>query len=225
LAAMMSSGDSQLLVATSAVVEDVYHGFINPDASQEKLVLYSRLVTLALGFASIVFAFVAKDTPIYTLVLDYAWGGLGASLGPLLIATLWWKRLTKWGAVASMITGTTTMILWTQWTNILGAETIEAMSPFMSGLLTVYGLAPAFVLSAIVLVVVSLLTTPPDQGDIEEHFDVMHKPLSAVLDEDGDRRAGTPDFVTDGGKPEPKAVTEMDNVRGHVGASDYWNEE
>ena len=225
LAAMMSSGDSQLLVATSAVVEDVYHGFINPDASQEKLVWYSRLVTLAIGVASIIFAFVAKDTPIYTLVLDYAWGGLGASLGPLLIATLWWKRLTKWGAVASMITGTSTMILWTQWTNILGAETIAAMSPFMNGLLTVYGLAPAFVLSAIVLVVVSLLTTPPDQGEVEEHFDVMHKPLSAVIDEDGNRSAGTPDFVTDGGMPEPKAVTEMDNVRGHVDASDYWNEE
>ncbi|UWG48684.1 Na+/proline symporter [Halanaeroarchaeum sp. HSR-CO] len=225
LAAMMSSGDSQLLVATSAVVEDVYHGYVNPDASQEKLVLYSRIVTLIIGGASIAFAMLAKDTPIYTLVLDYAWGGLGASLGPLLIATLWWKGLTKWGAVASMLSGGITMIVWPQWPAIIGQGTIDAMGPFMNGLFTVYGLAPAFVISAVALIVVSLLTTPPDQGDVEEHFDVMHKPLSAVIDEEGRGKAGTPDFITDGGMPEPKAVTEMDNVRGHVAASDYWNEE
>jgi len=88
LAAMMSSADSQLLVATSAIVEDVYHGYVNPNASQAKLVRYSQLVTLALGAASIAFAYIAKDTPIYTLVLDYAWGGLGAAIGPTLIASL-----------------------------------------------------------------------------------------------------------------------------------------
>ncbi|MFB6125438.1 MAG: sodium/proline symporter [Halanaeroarchaeum sp.] len=221
LAAMMSSADSQLLVATSAVVEDIYHGFLNKDASQEKLVQYSRIITLAIGFGSIAFASVAKNTPIYTLVLDYAWGGLGASLGPVLIATLWWKRLTAKGAAASMITGTATMILWTQWSTILGQAAIDNMEPFMNGLLTVYGLFPAFVISAIVMVVVSLLTTPPDQGDVEDHFEVMHKPLSAVIDEDG-QPTGTPDYVADGGVPEPKAITEMDNLRGHVADSDYW---
>ncbi|MGM0371425.1 MAG: sodium/proline symporter [Halobacteriota archaeon] len=224
LAAMMSSGDSQLLVATSAVVEDVYHGFINPEASQEQLVRYSRIVTLAIGFLSIVFAFVARDTPIYTLVLDYAWGGLGASLGPLLIATLWWKRLTKWGAVASMVTGTTTMILWTQWTRILGEETIAGFSPFLEGLLTVYGLAPAFVLSALVLVVVSLLTTPPAQENVSRHFAAMRQPLEAFVTENTDDNDGATALRPDGGAPDPKAITEMDNVRGHVKASEYWSD-
>ena len=219
LAAMMSSGDSQLLVATSAVVEDVYHGFINPDASQATLVRYSRIVTLGIGFLSIGFAFVAKSTPIYTLVLNYAWGGLGASLGPLLIATLWWKRLTKWGAVASMFTGTTTMILWTQWTTILGTETIASLSPVLEGLLTVYGLAPAFVLSTVALVVVSLLTTPPEKETVAHHFAAMRKPLQAFTDGSDDSTA----LRADGGTPEPKAITEMDNVRGHVNASSYWS--
>ncbi|MFB6082513.1 MAG: sodium/proline symporter [Halanaeroarchaeum sp.] len=223
LAAMMSSADSQLLVATSAVVEDIYHGFMNQQASQEQLVRYSRWVTLGIGFASIGFAYVAKSTPIYTLVLDYAWGGLGAALGPTLIATLWWKRLTAKGATASMIAGTFSMILWTQWSTILGQSTIDAMGPFLSGLLTVYGLFPAFIISVVVLVVVSLLTTPPDQEDVDEHFAVMHKPLSAVIDSDGEA-SGTPDYVADGGVPEPKAVTEMDNIRGHVAATEYWED-
>ncbi|WP_336036802.1 sodium/proline symporter [Halobacterium yunchengense] len=222
LAAMMSSADSQLLVATSAVVEDVYHGFLNEQASEETLVRYSRYVTLAIGSASIGFAYVARETPIYTLVLDYAWGGLGASLGPLLVALLWWKRTTAAGAVASMVTGATTMILWTQWTTILGEATVESLHPALSGLLTVYGLFPAFVLSAVVLVVVSLATTPPDREAVDDAFSVMHKPLSAVLDEDGD---GDNEYAADGGRPQPKAVTEMDAVRGHVEDADYWTDE
>jgi len=222
LAAMMSSADSQLLVATSAVVEDVYHGFLNEQASEEQLVRYSRYVTLVIGFASIGFAYLARETPIYTLVLDYAWGGLGAALGPLLIAVLWWKRVTAAGAVASMVTGTSTMILWTQWTNILGEATIESLGPALSGLLTVYGLFPAFVLSAVVLVVVSLATTPPDREDVDEAFSVMHRPLSAVASDGG--AGDDADYVADGGRPDPKTVTELDNVRGHVDGSDYWDE-
>ncbi|WP_232688403.1 sodium/proline symporter [Halobacterium zhouii] len=222
LAAMMSSADSQLLVATSAVVEDVYHGFLNQQASEERLVAYSRYVTLGIGFASIGFAYLARETPIYTLVLDYAWGGLGAALGPLLIATLWWKRVTAEGAVASMVTGALTMVLWTQWSTILGPAFIEQLHPAVSGLLTVYGLFPAFVLSAAVLVAVSLSTKPPDQDELEDDFSVMHKPLSAVTG-DGDERSSGP--VADGGRPEPRAVTEMDNVRAQVADSDYWTEE
>ncbi|MFB6266318.1 MAG: sodium/proline symporter [Halodesulfurarchaeum sp.] len=223
LAAMMSSADSQLLVATSAVVEDVYHGFMNTQASQETLVRMSRYVTLAIGVASVAFAYFARHTPIYTLVLDYAWGGLGAAIGPTLIAALWWRRFTAKGSVASMIVGTVTMIVWAQWSTILGQSTIQSFGPFLQGLLTVYGLFPAFILSCITLVVVSLLTTPPDQDDIEEHFKVFRRPLDAVVDEEGEAGA-QPEYLTDGGKPEPKAITEMDNIRAHVEASEYWEE-
>ncbi|GAB3670038.1 sodium/proline symporter [Halopiger thermotolerans] len=222
LAAMMSSADSQLLVATSAIVEDVYHGYVNPNASQAKLVQYSQIVTLALGAASIAFAYLAKDTPIYTLVLDYAWGGLGAAIGPTLIAALWWKRVTATGSVASMIVGTTTMILWTQLSallEVLGLASVVEGSAFLSELVGVYGLFPAFILSTTTLIVVSLLTRPPE--GVDEHFDVFDKPLSALSSTESP--TGTPDYVTDGGRDvDPKAVTETDNIRAHVAASDYW---
>ncbi|MCF2206709.1 sodium/proline symporter [Halobacterium salinarum] len=221
LAAMMSSADSQLLVATSAVVEDVYHGFLNEQATEAQLVRYSRYVTLAIGFASIGFAYVARNTPIYELVLNYAWGGLGAALGPLLIAVLWWRRVTAAGAVASMVTGTATMILWTQWPTILGAETVNSFHPAVSGMLTVYGLFPAFVVSAVVLVVVSLLTTPPDQDDVSEAFDMMHRPLAAITDDDGDGS----EYATDGGRPDPAPITEHDSIRSHVADTDYWTDD
>jgi sodium/proline symporter len=224
LAAMMSSADSQLLVATSAVVEDVYHGFFNQQATEAQLVLYSRVVTLALGGASILFAYGAKGTPIYTLVLDYAWGGLGASIGPTLIAALWWKRVTAKGSVASMIVGATTMIVWTQLGTILetfGIMPTQEASPFLYNLVGVYGLFPAFILSVLTLVSVSLVTKPP--SGVDEHFDVFDKPLSQVTSGTG---SGTPSYVTDGGRDvSPKAVTEADNIRAHVGASGYWNDE
>ncbi|WP_435178007.1 sodium/proline symporter [Halorussus sp. AFM4] len=225
LAAMMSSADSQLLVATSAVVEDVYHGFLDRDASEAELVRYSRYVTFGLGAASVAFAYLAKNTPIYTLVLDYAWGGLGAAIGPTVIATLWWKRVTAEGSIASMIVGASTMILWTQLPTVLGA--VGLMPPesaeFWYGLVTVYGLFPAFVLSVVTLVVVSLLTEPP--SDVDDHFDVFDKPFSAVVAGDGD---GAPDYATDGGldgDTDPKVVTEADNIRAHVAASGYWDDD
>lgn len=212
LAAMMSSADSQLLVATSAVIEDVYHGFFNQEATQAQLVRYSRYVTLGLGIASVVFAYLAKSTPIYTLVLDYAWGGLGAAIGPTVIATLWWKRVTADGAVASMIVGTLTMVVWTQLPALLGA--VGLMPPqsaaFWYGLVTVYGLFPAFILSVLTLVAVSLFTSPPENVE----FDVFEKPLSAV------RSAEHPDYATDGGTraqaTRPRVVTETDNIRSHI---------
>ncbi|WP_425490729.1 sodium/proline symporter [Haloprofundus salilacus] len=223
LAAMMSSADSQLLVATSAVVEDVYHGFFNEDATEEQLVRYSRVVTFVLGGASVAFAFAASGTPIYTLVLDYAWGGLGAAIGPTVIAALWWKRVTAEGSVASMVVGTVTMIGWTQLETVLGmmnAMPSAEASPFLSGLVGVYGLFPAFILSSLTLIVVSLLTRPPE--GVDDDFDVFEKPLSAVVSER--QRGGAPDYVTDGGRDRPKAVTEADNIRAHVAASNYWDD-
>ncbi len=194
LAAMMSSADSQLLVATSAAIEDVYHGFVNEDATEAQLVRYARLATLGIGIASIAFAYFARNTSIYTLVLDYAWGGLGAAIGPTVIAALWWKRTTAEGAVASMITGAVTMVVWTQLPTLLGwfnAMPSESAG-FWYGLVTVYGLFPAFVLSVCVLILVSLLTDPPE--GVDRSFELFDKPLSAVLEDD---RAE--EFAPDGG--------------------------
>lgn len=116
------------------------------------------------------------------------------------------------------------MVLWTQLgtvLDVLGIMPTQEASPFLYNLVSVYGLFPAFILSVLTLVSVSLVTRPP--SGVEDHFDVFDKPLSAVTSQPG---SGTPSYVTDGGRDvSPKAITEADNIRAHVGESGYWNDE
>ncbi|MFQ6616072.1 MAG: sodium/proline symporter [Fidelibacterota bacterium] len=137
LAAMMSTADSQLLVTTSAVSEDVYHQSINPDAGQAQLVRLSRIVTLVIGSAGILLAQLPKS--IFEKVL-FAWGGLGAAFGPALILSLWWRRTTRNGVLAGMIVGFLTIIIWDN-------------SPLS---LHLYSLVPGFLLAGVAVIVVSL---------------------------------------------------------------------
>ncbi|GAB4316664.1 MAG: sodium/proline symporter PutP [Candidatus Zixiibacteriota bacterium] len=138
IAAMMSTADSQLLVTTSAVTEDIYHGLINKDAPQKRLVLISRLVTVAVGVIALILALTGEEL-VYDLVL-YAWGGLGAAFGPAILFTLWSKRVTKNAVLAGMITGAVSVIVWK---NI----------PVLSGFL--YELVPGFLLATVVIWVMS----------------------------------------------------------------------
>ena len=149
VAAIMSTADSQLLVATSGVVEDVYHKCINPDASQKKLVFLSRLSVLFL--ALLAFLLALQGGVIYFLVA-FAWGGLAASFGPLIILSLWWRRTTKWGAIVGMITGTVTVVIWDR----LGVASLVHDEVIVPGML------PAFFVSFIAIVLVSLWTVPPE---------------------------------------------------------------
>ncbi len=140
IAAMMSTADSQLLVATSAIAEDLYHRALRRDASPATVVLMSRLATVAIGAVAFLLAWRTEQI-IYWFVL-YAWAGLGASFGPPLLLSLWWKRTTKAGVVAGMLTGTAVVVLW---------YNVPALKGF------VYELVPAFTLSLLACVVVSLL--------------------------------------------------------------------
>jgi len=151
IAAMMSTADSQLLVATSALAEDVYHRLVNPAASQRRLVALTRALTVVIGVAAFVLALGAQDT-VYWFVL-YAWSGLGAAFGPAVILSLWWRRTTKWGILAGMATGTVVTVVW---------HNVEPLRAF------VYELVPAFVLALLSVVVVSLLTRPPATAAIVE---------------------------------------------------------
>jgi sodium/proline symporter len=110
IAAMMSTADSQLLVTTSAISEDVYHQLINKKASQKKMVGLSRLATVLVGLIAFVLA-MRCEALVYDLVL-YAWAGLGASFGPALLLTLWWKKTTKRGVFAGMAVGMITVLIW-----------------------------------------------------------------------------------------------------------------
>ena len=138
-AAMMSTVDSQLLVATSAVTEDIYRKLINPEASQKYLVAMARIFTVIIAVVAFVLGLGAERL-VYWLVL-YAWGGLAASFGPPLILSLLWKRTTKWGVLAGMITGAITIVIW---------YNVPALKNFL------YELVPGFGLSLTATFVVSL---------------------------------------------------------------------
>jgi Na+/proline symporter len=149
IAAMMSTADSQLLVTTSALSEDIYHQLINKDASQKRLLMISRVGTVVIGVIAFLLALTASEQ-IYWFVL-YAWAGLGAAFGPGMVLSLWWKRTTKWGVFWGMVVGAVTTVVW---------HNVPVLKDF------VYELVPAFIFALIAVVVGSLLTKPPAEVDI-----------------------------------------------------------
>jgi sodium/proline symporter len=110
IAAMMSTADSQLLVSTSAFVQDVYARLVNRNAKPEYLVRLSRELTLLIASVSLFLAFFNEEL-IFSLV-EYAWTGLGSSFGPPLLLALHWKKTTRWGVLSGMLGGYFSTILW-----------------------------------------------------------------------------------------------------------------
>ncbi len=138
LAAMMSTADSQLLVTTSAVSEDVYHQMVDPAADQKRLVLVSRIATLVIGAAAIALAQLPRS--VFDKVL-FAWGGLGAAFGPALVLSLWWPGTTRNGGLAGMLAGFFTVIIWD---NMPWGGALYSLVPgFMVALLVVVGVSLA----------------------------------------------------------------------------------
>ncbi|AZV41268.1 proline:sodium symporter PutP [Peribacillus asahii] len=152
LAAVMSTVASQLLVSASALTDDFYKQFIRPNASEKELVLVGRLGVLAIAIIALVLAFNPSDT-ILNLV-GYAWAGFGAAFGPVILLSLYWKRMTKWGALAGMIAGTITVIVWDQ---------IDRFAE-------VYEIIPGFIVGMIAVVIFSLLSVEPSK-EMKEEFD------------------------------------------------------
>ncbi|MHC4472031.1 MAG: sodium/proline symporter [Planctomycetota bacterium] len=155
-AAIMSTCDSQLLVAASAVVRDIYQKvFRRRDRPDPKMLVWlSRAAVLVLVAASLLLGFVA-DKVVFWLVL-FAWAGLGAAFGPTTILALFWRRTTGWGVLAGMLAGTAVVFVW-------------QLTPSLEPL--IYELVPAFGIGLLVTIVVSLLTRPPD--GVDEQFRVM----------------------------------------------------
>jgi SSS family solute:Na+ symporter len=157
-AAIMSTADSQLLVAASSVVRDIYEKIIKKgvEVSQAKLVLYSRIVVFLIVILSLVFGFYAEDL-VFWLVL-FAWAGLGASIGPTSILALYWKGTTRAGIFAGLITGTVVTIVW-------------YLIPELKALM--YELIPGFFASLLATWLVSLFTeaAPDSKQAFEDMFD------------------------------------------------------
>ncbi len=151
LAAVMSTISSQLLVTSSALTEDFFKAFIKRNASDKELVLVGRIAVLIVSLIGLVLALNPNET-ILNLV-GYAWAGFGAAFGPVILLSLYWKRMTKWSALAGMVAGTVTVIVW---------ENIEAFS-------AVYEIIPGFIAGVIVIVIVSLLSPKPSL-QIEKEF-------------------------------------------------------
>jgi sodium/proline symporter len=158
-AAIMSTADSQLLVAASSVVRDFYQKVLRrgEELPERRLVLISRVVVAILVGVALVLGIVAEEL-VFWLVL-FAWAGLGASLGPTSILALYWRRATRAGVFAGLVTGTVVTVVW-------------YLTPALKGRL--YELIPAFVLALLATVVVSLRTRPPDR--VEEAFAAMRPP-------------------------------------------------
>jgi len=156
LAAIMSTIDSQLLVSSSAVAEDFYKAILRKDASEKELVWVGRISVAAIALIAILLA-MNPESSVLDLV-SYAWAGFGAAFGPVIILSLFWKRMNRWGALAGMIVGAVTVVVWQKLT---AAELI----PF-----SLYEIVPGFVFAWIVAMVVSLVTEAPSQ-EIEEEFE------------------------------------------------------
>ena len=141
LAAVMSTLSCQLLVCSSALTEDFYHGFIRPHAGERELVWIGRATVLAVALLAI---FIARDPDSRVLgLVSYAWAGFGAAFGPVVLFSLFWGRMTGIGALAGMVVGAATVILWKQTGRAL------------------YEIVPGFIAGSIALVVGSLLSRAP----------------------------------------------------------------
>lgn len=151
LAAIMSTIDSQLLVSSSALAEDFYKGYLRPKASDVELVWVGRIGVVAIALIATFLAY-NPDSTVLELV-EYAWAGFGAVFGPVLLLSLFWRRTTMGGALAGMLTGGITVILWA-----IPSE----------GIFALYELVPGFLFAGIAIIAVSFMQKPPNKEITEE---------------------------------------------------------
>lgn len=158
LAATISSSDSYLLIAASAFAKNIYQGVAKKKATDKQVMLVTRITLLAIALVAMIIAL--DENSVIFNVVSFAWAGFGATFGPLMLFSLFWKRINKEGAIAGMVSGGAMVFLWKLVISKLG------------GAFAIYELLPAFIFSSICIVVVSLLTPPPSK-EIEEDFEAV----------------------------------------------------
>lgn len=154
LAAIMSTADSQLLVTSSALTEDLYRVIIRPQATDRELVWVSRGTVI--GVATIACVIALNPNRSVLDLVSYAWAGFGAAFGPLVLISLYWKRMTYNGAVAGIIGGGLTVLVW---------KHLEG------GIFGLYEIVPGFAASALLIALVSLLDKPPGKAVLNQFND------------------------------------------------------
>ena len=160
LAAIMSTADSQLLVCASSVSKDIYKNVAKPDASDQTVLKVSRLTVVVVALLAFFIAW-DPDSSVMALVSD-AWAGLGSAFGPIVVCSLFWKRTNVAGAVAGMVSGGLTVIIW-DYLPIMDGKTIGSATG-------VYSLLVGFMISLICIVAFSKKKKKPS-SEIEEEFE------------------------------------------------------
>ncbi|MBQ8312023.1 MAG: sodium/proline symporter [Clostridia bacterium] len=158
LAATISSSDSYLLIAASALSKNIFQGICKKDATDKQVMFISRITLLVLALIGVIIAL--DENSVIFQIVSFAWAGFGATFGPLMLFSLFWKRINKPGAIAGMVGGAGMVFLWKLVISKLG------------GAFAIYELLPAFIFSSLCIVVVSLLTKAPSK-EIEEDFEAV----------------------------------------------------
>jgi sodium/proline symporter len=152
LAAIMSTADSQLLVSSSALAEDFYKQVIRKEATSEEIVMVGRIAVIGISIVALVLA-LTPDSSVLGLV-SYAWAGFGAAFGPAIVLSLYWERMNRNGALAGIVIGGVTIVIWKQLTG---------------GWFDVYEIVPGIVFSTLAIVIVSLMTKAPQTMVTSQH--------------------------------------------------------
>jgi len=158
----MSTADSQLLAASSAIGQDIFKGIIKKDASEKTVLLVSRISVFVIAVIGLLLS-LNPNSSIFDLV-SYAWAGFGGTFGPLIILALYWRGTTAKGAIAGLLCGGVTVVVWNK---------------LQGGIFDVYEILPAFIICLLVTVVVSLLDKNKDPEMLKE-FDTY----KALKDDD-----------------------------------------
>ena len=153
LAATMSTSDSQLLAAASAVSQNIVREFLGKKLSQKASMIVARCAVIAISVIAVIWA---KDEGSVFEIVSFAWAGFGAAFGPVVLFALFWKRTNKWGALAGMVVGGVMIFVW------------KYVIAKLGGVFAIYELLPAFILASIAIVVVSLLTKAPEKEIVDD---------------------------------------------------------
>ncbi|MFC0043934.1 sodium/proline symporter PutP [Metabacillus iocasae] len=163
LSAIMSTVSSQLLVSSSALAEDFYKAILRKNASEKELLWIGRLGVIVISAIAVVLGIQANpELETGSSILDlvsYAWAGFGAAFGPVVLLSLFWKRMNKHGALAGMVVGAVTVVVWKQLYHL-------------GGIFELYEIVPGFVLAFLSIVIISLVTKAPEEAILHE-FDKM----------------------------------------------------
>jgi len=158
LASTMSTADSQLLAASSSVSENLLGGMFKMNLSEKAKMIVARVVLIVISVIAVIIAW-DSNSSVFKIV-SFAWAGFGATFGPVMLLSLFWKRSNKYGAVAGLIAGGIMVFLW------------KFVIAKMSDVLNVYELLPAFIIGLVVNIVVSLLTPAPEK-EVTDDFDAV----------------------------------------------------